>query len=161
MFKERLYCTKGPYGKEFVQIVCIVIIVCIFCIVKFGQNCKIWVINVKFGQNCEILSKLSNLVIIVKFHQNFEIWLDLSNFVWFGMALYGLVKILKLHVGSWRSSLGSGRVLRIMCGIVLRIVCGIVLRIVCGIVLRIVCGIWSGLVWFGRNCEAEFKTLYK
>ena len=29
--------------------------------------------------------------------------------VWFGMAWYGLVKILKLHVGSGRLSVGSGR----------------------------------------------------
>ena len=111
------------------------------------------------GQNCEIWSKLSNLINIVKFHQHFEICSDLSNFVWFGIALYGLVEILKLHVGSGRLSVGSGRVLRIVCGIVLRIVCDIVLRIVCGIVHRIVCGIWYGLVWFGRNCEAEFKTI--
>ena len=87
----------------------------------------------------------------MKFHKIFEICSDLSNFVWFGMALYGLVEILKLHVGSGRLSVCSGRVLRI--------VCGIVLRMVCGIVLRIVCGIWSGLVWFSRNCEAEFKTM--
>ena len=86
---------------------------------------------------------MSNLVNIVKFHQPFEICSDLSNFVWTGMALYGLVGILKLHVGSGRLSVGSGRVL----------------RIVCGIVLRIVCGIWYGLVWFGRNCEAEFKNI--
>ena len=60
----------------------------------------------KFGQNCEICS---NLVNIVKFHKNCEIWLDLSNLVWFGMALYGLVEILKLHVGSGRLYVGSGR----------------------------------------------------
>ena len=29
--------------------------------------------------------------------------------VWFGMAWYGLVEILKLHVGSGRLSVGSGR----------------------------------------------------
>ena len=29
--------------------------------------------------------------------------------VWFGMAWYGLVEILKLHVGSGRLSLGRGR----------------------------------------------------
>ena len=119
---------------------------------------------------------MSNLINIVKFHQHFEICSDLSNFVWFGMALYGLVEILKLHVGSGRLSVGSGRVLRIVCGIVLRIVfgivvrivcsnvlkivCGIVLRIVCGIVLRIVCGmVWYHLQWFGQNCEAEFKIM--
>ena len=63
----------------------------------------------KFCQNCEICSNLSNLVIIVKFHQYCEIWSDLSNSVWFGMALYGLVEILKLHVGSGRLCVGSGR----------------------------------------------------
>ena len=29
--------------------------------------------------------------------------------VWFGMVCYGLVEILKLHVGSGRLSLGRGR----------------------------------------------------
>ena len=51
----------------------------------------------KIGPNCEIWSKLSNLVKIVKFHQNYVILSDLSNLVWFGMALYGLVEILKLR----------------------------------------------------------------
>ena len=46
---------------------------------------------------------------MVKFHQNCEIWSDLSNLVRSGMALYGLDKILKLHVGSGRLSVGSGR----------------------------------------------------
>ena len=63
----------------------------------------------KFGPNCEICSKLLNLVNIVIFHQNCEIWSDLSNSVWFDMALYGLVEILKLHVGSGRLCVGSGR----------------------------------------------------
>ena len=45
----------------------------------------------------------------MKFNQNCEIRSDHSNLVWFGMALYGLVKILKLHVGSGRLSVGSGR----------------------------------------------------
>ena len=45
----------------------------------------------------------------MKFHQNCEIRSDLSNLVWFGMALYGLVKILKLQVGSGRLCVGSGR----------------------------------------------------
>ena len=43
------------------------------------------------------------------FGQNCEIWSDLSNSVWFGMVLYGLVKILKLYVGSGRLSVGSAR----------------------------------------------------
>ena len=51
----------------------------------------------KIGPNCEIWSTLSNPVNIVKFYQNCEILSDFSNLVWFGMALYGLVKILKLH----------------------------------------------------------------
>ena len=42
----------------------------------------------------------------MKFGQNHEI---LSDSVWIGMALYGLVEILKLHIGSGRLSVGSGR----------------------------------------------------
>ena len=49
------------------------------------------------------------MVNIVKFYENCEIWSDLSNLVWYGMALYSLVEILKLHVGSVWLSVGSGR----------------------------------------------------
>ena len=52
----------------------------------------------KFGQNCEIWSRSRNLV---------EIQHILSKL--FGMAWYGLVEILKLHIGSGRLSVGSGR----------------------------------------------------
>ena len=45
----------------------------------------------------------------MKFNQNCEIRSDHSNLVWFGMALYGLVEILKLYLGSGRLSVGSWR----------------------------------------------------
>ena len=73
---------------------------------KEGPYCRKGLYGKVFVQ---IVSIVCIVTIIVKFHQNCENQSDLSNLVWFGMALYCLVEILKLYVSSGRLSTGLGR----------------------------------------------------
>ena len=59
----------------------------------------------------------------MKFHQNCEIRSDLSNLVWFGMAFYGLVEFLKLHVGSGRLCLGPLSFDKFCGGFIVEVIC--------------------------------------